>query len=77
MIRNLGLVGSGLGYSLVPSLASAGEFGSGVAARPLARIKMDFPVVAAWRLDAPENQMLDAALETAPKSRPRPHSQSR
>ncbi len=63
----LGFVESGLGYSLVPSLDPAGNFGRGIASRPLTRLKREFPVVAAWRKDAPENRMLDAALETAPK----------
>jgi DNA-binding transcriptional LysR family regulator len=63
----LGFVGSGLGWSLVPSLDPHGEFGPAIAARPLARLRADFPVIAAWRRDAPENALLDAALATAPR----------
>ena len=49
-----------------PGVEPAGKFGTGVSARPLTRPRMDLPVIAAWRRDAPENQMLDAVLETAP-----------
>ena len=35
------------------------------AVRPLTAPKIEFPVVAAWRKDTPENPLLDAALETA------------
>lgn len=63
----LGFVESGLGYSLVPALSNMASFGPGIAAKPLTRPKIEFPVVAAWRKDTPENKMLDAALETAPR----------
>ncbi len=63
----LGFVESGLGYSLVPSLASEGPKGTNLVAKPLLRPKLEFDVVAAWRKDTPENPILDAALETAPK----------
>ena len=63
----LGLVESGLGWSLVPSLEEGGPKGKGVAVAPLVSPKIEFPIVAAWRKDTPENPLLDAALETAPK----------
>lgn len=63
----LGFVGAGLGYSLVPSLEPGGPHDPGIAARPLETPDASFPVYAAWRLDTPENPLLDAALETAPK----------
>jgi len=63
----LGLVESGLGWSLLPSLDEGGPKGKGVAVAPLTSPKLEFPIVAAWRKDMPENPLLDAALETAPK----------
>lgn len=63
----LGLVESGLGWSLLPSLEPTGPRGKGVAVAPLGSPKVEFPIVAAWRKDTPENPLLDAALETAPK----------
>ncbi len=62
----LGFVESGLGYSLVPSLSETGPRSRGIIARPLPAPKVTFPVVACWRKDAPENPILDAALECAP-----------
>lgn len=62
----LGLVESGLGWSVVPSLEENGPKGKGVAVAPLSSPKIEFPIVAAWRKDTPENPLLDAALETAP-----------
>ncbi len=62
----LGFVESGLGYSLVPSLSETGPKGRGIVARPLPGPKVTFPVVACWRKDAPENPILDAALECIP-----------
>lgn len=63
----LGLVEAGLGYSIVPSLDPEGPRGKGLAVVPLAAPRVDFPVYAAWRKDMPENPLLDAALETAPR----------
>ncbi len=63
----LGLVESGLGWSLVPSLEENGPRGKGVAVAPLTSPKVEFPIVAAWRKDTPENPLLDAALESAPR----------
>ena len=62
----LGFVESGVGYSLVPSLSESGPKSRGLIARPLTTPKIDFPVVCAWRKDAPENPLLDVALECAP-----------
>lgn len=63
----LGFVESGLGWSLVPSLDPTGPKSKGVAVLPLTSPKLEFPIVAAWRKDAPENPILDAALEVAPR----------
>lgn len=63
----LGIVESGLGYSLVPSLEATGPKGRDLVARPLSSPKVEFPVYAAWRKSTPENPILDAALEAAPK----------
>ncbi len=62
----LGFVESGLGWSLLPSLDPAGPKGARMAAFPLRRPRLTFPVVMAWRKDAPENPMLDALLACAP-----------
>jgi len=63
----LGFVEAGLGFSIVPSLEPEGPRSHGVVAVPLAAPKVEFPVYAVWRKDTPENPLLDAALETAPK----------
>jgi len=63
----LGLVEAELGWSILPWHDAAGPRSKGVVARPLASPKVEFPVYAAWRKDAPENPLLDAALETAPR----------
>jgi DNA-binding transcriptional LysR family regulator len=62
----LGFVESGLGWSLVPSLDPKGPTGRQLVAFPLLRPQVTFPVVMAWRKDAPENPMLDAMIECAP-----------
>lgn len=62
----LGFVQAGIGWSIVPDLAPAGPTGEGLVATPL-QPEAHFSVVAAWRKDTPENPLLDAALETAPK----------
>jgi DNA-binding transcriptional LysR family regulator len=64
----LGFVGTGLGYSLVPSIDPRGPGERGIEARLLSSPKVEFPVYAAWRLDTPENPLLDCALEMAPKT---------
>jgi DNA-binding transcriptional LysR family regulator len=63
----LGYVESGLGWSLVPSLDPAGPPGRRLAAYPWGRPRVTFPVLLAWRKDAPENPMLDALIACAPK----------
>ncbi len=62
----LGFVESGLGWSLVPSLAPQGPASRRLAAFPWGRPPVTFPVVMAWRKDAPENPMLDALIACAP-----------
>lgn len=63
----LGYVEAGLGYSLVPSLDPNGPKGRRLIARPAKLRTSEFPVYAAWRRDAGENPLLDAAIETAPQ----------
>ena len=62
----LGFVQAGLGWSIVPDLAPEGPVGENLVIAPL-EPEARFSVVAAWRKDTPENPLLDAALETAPK----------
>jgi DNA-binding transcriptional LysR family regulator len=62
----LGFVQAGLGWSIVPDLSPKGPEGEGLVATPL-EPEARFSVVAAWRKDTPENPLLDAVLETAPK----------
>lgn len=62
----LGFVESDLGYSIVPSLEPEGPRARGLRVERLGPGKIEFPVLAAWRKDMPENPLLDAALETAP-----------
>jgi len=63
----LGYTEAGLGWSLVPSLDPDGPAGRRLAAYPWGRPRVTFPVVMAWRKDAPENPMLDALIACAPK----------
>lgn len=63
----LGYAESGLGWSLVPSLSPAGPIGRRLAAYPWGTPRVTFPVVMAWRKDAPENPMLDALIACAPR----------
>jgi len=62
----IGFVEAGLGFSLVPSLDPKGPRGRGIHSVPI-ELEDEFPVYAMWRLDTPENPILDAAIETAPK----------
>jgi DNA-binding transcriptional LysR family regulator len=64
----LGFVQAGLGFSIVPWLSPDGPKGRGIEVRVLTAPKVEFPVYAAWRKNTPENPLLDAALETAPKA---------
>lgn len=63
----LGFVESGLGWSLVPSLDPDGPKGRRLAAYPWGKPRVTFPIVLAWRRNAPANPMLDALLATAPR----------
>ncbi|MBL9077448.1 MAG: LysR family transcriptional regulator [Planctomycetes bacterium] len=67
----LGFVESGLGWSLVPSLDPDGPKGRRLAAYPWGRPPVTFPIVLAWRRDAPANPMLEALRATAPRPDPR------
>ena len=62
----LGYVESGLGWSLVPSLDPAGPPGRRLAAYAWSKPRVTFPVVLAWRRDAPEHPLLDALIACAP-----------
>jgi DNA-binding transcriptional LysR family regulator len=62
----LGFVESGLGYSIVPSLAAGGPTGRRLVSFRLPRPKVSFPVVAAWRRGAPANPLLAAFLDHRP-----------
>ena len=62
----LGYVESGLGWSLVPSLDPDGPKGRRLTAYPWGQPRLKFPVVMAWRKDAPEHPMLDAMIACAP-----------
>jgi len=63
----LGFVEAGLGYSIVPSFDETGPKGRLIQAFPLDSPKVTYPVVAVWRKDTPENPVLDALLEEAPR----------
>jgi DNA-binding transcriptional LysR family regulator len=62
----LGYVEAGLGWSLVPSLDPDGPKGRRLAAYPWGRPRVTFPIVMAWRKDAPEHPLLDALIACAP-----------
>ncbi|MFT4511614.1 MAG: DNA-binding transcriptional LysR family regulator [Planctomycetota bacterium] len=62
----LGYVESGLGWSLVPSLDPDGPKGRRLSAYPWGKPRITFPIVMAWRKDAPEHPMLDEMIECAP-----------
>lgn len=64
----LALVAQGLGFSLIPWHDSAGPKLAGVTSFPIWEREVRFPYVAAWRKDTPENPLLDALLESAPKA---------
>lgn len=62
----LGYVESGLGWSLVPSLDPDGPKGRRLVAYAFGQPRVSFPIVMAWRRDAPEHPMLDALIACAP-----------
>jgi len=61
-----GYVESGLGWSLVPSLDADGPKGRRLTAYAWGKPRTTFPIVMAWRKDAPEHPMLDEMIECAP-----------
>jgi len=63
----LGIVASGLGFSLVPSVLAEGPRLPGLAARAVGGKRNRYPVYAAWRRSAGDNPLLRAALALAPK----------
>ncbi|MEC8253112.1 MAG: LysR family transcriptional regulator substrate-binding protein, partial [Planctomycetota bacterium] len=63
----LGYVESGLGWSLVPSLDRDGPKGRRLAAYPWGEPRVTFPIVMAWRKDAPEHPALDEMIACAPQ----------
>ncbi|MFN3243748.1 MAG: LysR family transcriptional regulator [Planctomycetota bacterium] len=63
----LGYVESGLGWSLVPSLDPDGPKGRRLAAYPWGKPRVTFPIVMAWRKDAPEHPLLDEMISCAPE----------
>ena len=63
----LGYVESGLGWSLVPSLDADGPKGRRLAAYPWGEPRVTFPIVMAWRKDAPEHPALDEMIACAPR----------
>ncbi len=64
----LSLVSVGLGYSLVPAMAS-GPDRPGVVAWPLTQPAAEFPVLAAWRRSSGDSPLVAAFLEAAPRQR--------
>lgn len=64
----LGYVEAGLGWSLVPSLVPEGPRTRRLSAHPWGHPRVTFPIVMAWRKDAPEHPMLDALIACAPKA---------
>ena len=63
----LGYVESGLGWSLVPSMEPDGPKGRRLSAFSWGRPRTTFPIVMAWRKDAPEHPLLDEIIACAPK----------
>jgi DNA-binding transcriptional LysR family regulator len=64
----LAFVESEIGFSVLPWLDGHELNHPGIVSRALDWPDSVFEVVAAWRKDNPENPLLDAALETAPKA---------
>lgn len=65
----LGMIESGLGYSLLPSLDEQGPRSRGVVARPLTKPRVEFTAYAVWRRSPAENPFVRAALDCAPGTR--------
>ena len=64
----LGFIAAGLGWSILPWLAGDEPATEAVQSRPLPAPTGELDIVAAWREDCPENPLLDAMLEAAPKA---------
>jgi DNA-binding transcriptional LysR family regulator len=64
----LGIVASGLGFSLVPSVLPEGPRLPGLVARSVGGKRNWWPIYAAWRESAADNPLLRAALALAPKA---------
>jgi DNA-binding transcriptional LysR family regulator len=63
----LGFVEAGLGYSVIPSFEAEGPKSSKLRSYLIDSPKVEYPVYAVWRKHTPENPVLDALLEEAPK----------
>ena len=63
----LGYVESGLGWSLVPSMDPEGPKSRRLSAYPWGKPRTTFPIVMAWRKDAPEHPLLDEMIACAPQ----------
>ncbi|MEM6571013.1 MAG: LysR family transcriptional regulator [Planctomycetota bacterium] len=63
----LGFVAAGLGWSILPWMSAEGPDDPDVVSSLLSAPAAEFQIVAAWRKDTPENPLLDAMLEAAPK----------
>ncbi len=63
----LGFISAGLGWSILPWLSGEEPAAESVHARLLPAPTAEFDIVAAWRKDCPENPLLDAMLEIAPR----------
>ena len=57
---------AGLGYSIVPAIEESHVTDREIHALPLPG-GVEFPVLALWRKDMPENPLIDAFLESAPR----------
>ncbi len=63
----LGFVAAGLGWSILPWLSDDQPGTEAVQSRPFPSPNAELEIVAAWRKDCPDNPLLDAMLEAAPK----------
>lgn len=63
----LGMVGAGIGFSIVPSLFLKGPQADGVVARRLSFPGTSFPIHACWRKTDVPNPFLEEALRLAPR----------
>ncbi|MDG1490393.1 MAG: LysR family transcriptional regulator [Planctomycetota bacterium] len=63
----LGFIAAGLGWSILPWLSDDEPATDGVQSRTFPSSNTELEIVAAWRKDCPDNPLLDAMLEAAPK----------